>query len=84
MPAYNAAATLARTFAELYLNVVDEVVLVDDASKDSTFEVARELGLDPISHERNLGYGGNQKTCYGRALELEAEVAGHGAPDYQY
>ncbi|HSZ49331.1 MAG TPA: glycosyltransferase family 2 protein [Streptosporangiaceae bacterium] len=84
MPAYNAAATLARTFAELDPNVVDEVVLVDDASKDSTFELARELGLDPISHERNLGYGGNQKTCYGRALELEADVVVMVHPDYQY
>jgi glycosyltransferase involved in cell wall biosynthesis len=84
MPAYNAAATLSRTFAELDLNVVDEVVLVDDASTDHTIELARELGLDPIKHERNLGYGGNQKTCYGRALELGADIVVMVHPDYQY
>jgi glycosyltransferase involved in cell wall biosynthesis len=84
MPAYNAVATLERTFAELDLNIVDEVVLVDDASTDSTIELACGLGLDPISHEQNLGYGGNQKTCYGRALELEADVVVMVHPDYQY
>jgi glycosyltransferase involved in cell wall biosynthesis len=84
MPAYNAAATLARTFAELDLDVVDEVVLVDDASTDHTVTLARELGLDPISHEQNLGYGGNQKTCYARALELGADIVVMVHPDYQY
>lgn len=84
MPAYNAAATLSRTFAELDLTVVDEVVLVDDASTDHTIELARELGLDPIKHEQNLGYGGNQKTCYGRALELGADIVVMVHPDYQY
>lgn len=84
MPAYNAAATLARTFAELDLTVVDEVVLVDDASADETITLARELGLDPIRHEQNLGYGGNQKTCYRRALELGAEIIVMVHPDYQY
>jgi glycosyltransferase involved in cell wall biosynthesis len=84
MPAYNAAATLARTFAELDLTVVDEVVLVDDASKDDTITLARELGLEPIRHERNLGYGGNQKTCYRRALDLGAEIIVMVHPDYQY
>jgi glycosyltransferase involved in cell wall biosynthesis len=84
MPAYNAAATLSRTFAELDLDVIDEVVLVDDASTDQTIELARELGLEPISHERNLGYGGNQKTCYARALELGADIVVMVHPDYQY
>ena len=60
MPAYNAATTLAKTFAELDLDVIDEVVLVDDASTDQTITLARELGLEPISHERNLGYGETQ------------------------
>jgi glycosyltransferase involved in cell wall biosynthesis len=84
MPAYNAAATLAKTFAELDLDVIDEVVLVDDASTDQTIALARELGLDPISHEHNLGYGGNQKTCYRRALELGADIVVMVHPDYQY
>jgi glycosyltransferase involved in cell wall biosynthesis len=84
MPAYNAAATLAKTFAELDLDVIDEVVLVDDASTDQTITLARELGLEPISHERNLGYGGNQKTCYRRALELGADIVVMVHPDYQY
>jgi glycosyltransferase involved in cell wall biosynthesis len=84
MPAYNAAATLARTFAELDLTVIDEVVLVDDASADDTITLARELGLEPLRHEQNLGYGGNQKTCYRRALELGAEIIVMVHPDYQY
>jgi glycosyltransferase involved in cell wall biosynthesis len=84
MPAYNAAATLPMTLAELDLNVVDEVVLVDDASTDRTVALARELGLDPIGHDRNRGYGGNQKTCYSRAIELGAEIIVMVHPDYQY
>jgi glycosyltransferase involved in cell wall biosynthesis len=84
MPAYNAAGTLARTLAELDLKIVDEVVLVDDASSDQTIAVARNLGLEPISHLRNLGYGANQKTCYGRALELGADIVVMVHPDYQY
>jgi glycosyltransferase involved in cell wall biosynthesis len=84
MPAYNAAATLARTLSELDRNVVDEVVLVDDASTDETVALAGRLGLEPISHERNLGYGGNQKTCYRRALELGADIVVMVHPDYQY
>ena len=84
MPAYNAEATLARTLSELDRNVVDEVVLVDDASTDETVALARQLGLEPISHERNLGYGGNQKTCYRRALELGADIIVMVHPDYQY
>lgn len=66
------------------MGVVDEVVLVDDASTDQTLALARELGLDPIRHEANRGYGGNQKTCYGRALELGADIVVMVHPDYQY
>jgi glycosyltransferase involved in cell wall biosynthesis len=84
MPAYNAEATLARTLAELDRNVVDEIVLVDDASTDETVALAGRLGLEPISHEHNLGYGGNQKTCYRRALELGADIVVMVHPDYQY
>jgi glycosyltransferase involved in cell wall biosynthesis len=84
LPAYNAQATLSRTVAELDLGVVDELVLVDDASTDQTVALAHRLGLDPIRHERNLGYGGNQKTCYRRALELGADIIVMVHPDYQY
>jgi glycosyltransferase involved in cell wall biosynthesis len=84
LPAYNAAATLARTLAELDREVIDEIVLVDDASTDQTVPVARELGLEPISHELNIGYGGNQKTCYRRVLELGADIIVMVHPDYQY
>lgn len=84
MPAYNAEATLARTLSELDRGLVDEVVLVDDASTDETVALADRLGLEPISHERNLGYGGNQKTCYRRALELGADIVVMVHPDYQY
>ena len=63
MPAYNAAATLRRTCAELPLDIVDDVILTDDASSDETLELAAELGLHTLSHDRNRGYGGNQKTC---------------------
>jgi glycosyltransferase involved in cell wall biosynthesis len=84
MPAYNAASTLSRTLAELDRGVIDEVVLVDDASTDQTVELARELGLEPIRHEVNLGYGGNQKTCYRRVLELGADIIVMVHPDYQY
>jgi glycosyltransferase involved in cell wall biosynthesis len=84
MPAYNAETTLSRTVAELDLTVVDELVLVDDNSTDQTIELAHKLGLDPIKHEQNLGYGGNQKTCYRRALELGADIIVMVHPDYQY
>jgi glycosyltransferase involved in cell wall biosynthesis len=84
MPAYNAEATLTRTVAELDLSVIDDLVLVDDASTDRTVPLARELGLDPISHDVNRGYGGNQKTCYRQALELGADVIVMVHPDYQY
>jgi glycosyltransferase involved in cell wall biosynthesis len=84
LPAYNAEATLARTLAELDQEVIDDIVLVDDASTDQTVTLARSLGLEPISHELNLGYGGNQKTCYRRVLELGADVIVMVHPDYQY
>jgi glycosyltransferase involved in cell wall biosynthesis len=84
LPAYNAEATLSRTLAELDRDVIDEVVLVDDASSDQTVSLARELGLEPICHERNKGYGANQKTCYRQALELGADVIVMVHPDYQY
>jgi glycosyltransferase involved in cell wall biosynthesis len=84
MPAYNAEATLERTVADLPPGVVDEVILVDDCSKDRTVEVARRLGLTVIAHERNRGYGGNQKTCYREALARGADVVVMVHPDYQY
>ncbi|HTU76594.1 MAG TPA: glycosyltransferase, partial [Trebonia sp.] len=68
MPAYNAAETLSRVVSEFDRTIIDELVLVDDCSTDTTVELARSLGLDPIRHDVNKGYGGNQKTCYGRAL----------------
>jgi glycosyltransferase involved in cell wall biosynthesis len=84
LPAYNAAATLARTVAEIDRDVVDSVLIVDDASTDDTVNVARELGLQPIVHDRDRGYGGNQKTCYAAALAQGADVVVMLHPDYQY
>jgi len=84
LPAYNAAATLERTCCEIPKDLVDEVLLVDDASPDDTVAVARRLGLRTIVHDRNKGYGGNQKTCYREALRLGADVFIMLHPDYQY
>jgi glycosyltransferase involved in cell wall biosynthesis len=84
LPAYNAETTLLSTIAGLDRRIVDDIVLVDDASTDQTTALARRLGLEPICHERNLGYGGNQKTCYRRALELGADIIVMVHPDYQY
>ncbi|PIU53838.1 MAG: glycosyl transferase family 2 [Deltaproteobacteria bacterium CG07_land_8_20_14_0_80_60_11] len=84
MPAYNAAQTLERTFKDIPFDVVDEVLLVDDASHDETVEVARRLGIRCFLHERNLGYGRNQKTCYTEALKLDADIVVMVHPDYQY
>jgi glycosyltransferase involved in cell wall biosynthesis len=84
LPAYNAALTLARTAREIDRSVVDSVLLVDDASADDTLVVARSLGLRCVGHERNLGYGGNQKTCYRVALEEDADIIVMVHPDYQY
>jgi glycosyltransferase involved in cell wall biosynthesis len=84
MPAYNAAQTIEQTYAEIPLDLVDEVVVTDDASADETVPVARRLGLRTIVHETNRGYGGNQKTCYTEALRLGADVVVMLHPDYQY
>ena len=84
MPAYNAARTLERTYADIPHDLVDHVILVDDVSKDETVEIARQLGLEVIVHRQNRGYGGNQKTCYDRALEWGADVVVMLHPDYQY
>ena len=84
MPSYNAAATLERTVAEIPREIVDEILLVDDASSDDTVEIARRLGLKVFLHDRNFGYGRNQKTCYREALELGADIVVMVHPDYQY
>jgi len=84
MPAYNAATTVEKTVADLPPGVADEIILVDDRSGDETVAIARRLGLTVIEHERNLGYGGNQKTCYRAALEKGADVVIMIHPDYQY
>jgi glycosyltransferase involved in cell wall biosynthesis len=84
MPAYNAALTIEKTYREIPLDLVDEVVVTDDASSDDTVEVARKLGLHTLVHEKNRGYGGNQKTCYAEALKLGADVIVMLHPDYQY
>ena len=84
MPAYNAEKTLEKTYSEIPREIVDEVILVDDASRDRTSEVARKLGLHTIVHEKNLGYGGNQKSCYRAALGLGADIVIMVHPDYQY
>ena len=85
MPAYNASKTLAATYAEIPFDIVDEVVLVDDCSNDKTPEVARQLGIQHIiEHPKNIGYGGNQKTCYKKALDLGADIVVMVHPDYQY
>ena len=85
MPAYNAEKTLIQTLAEIPKDLVDEIVLVDDASTDNTVEVAKSLGIrHVIRHEKNTGYGGNQKTCYDKALSLGADIVIMLHPDYQY
>ena len=84
MPAYNAESTLAATLADVPPGSVDEVILVDDGSKDRTVQIAREMGLTVIEHSENCGYGGNQKTCYRFALERGADVVVMIHPDYQY
>jgi glycosyltransferase involved in cell wall biosynthesis len=85
MPAYNAEKTLQKTYDEIPFDVVDDVVLVDDKSSDKTADLAREIGIKHvITHENNLGYGGNQKSCYRKALELNADITIMVHPDYQY
>lgn len=84
LPAYNAAATLERTHREIPFDIVDDVILIDDASRDATVAVAERLGIHTVRHAKNLGYGGNQKTCYRTALERGADVVVMLHPDYQY
>lgn len=85
LPAYNAALTLEKTYKEIPFNLVDEVILVDDKSKDNTVEVAGKIGIRHIiQHQKNTGYGGNQKSCYNKALELNADIVIMLHPDYQY
>jgi glycosyltransferase involved in cell wall biosynthesis len=85
LPAYNAEPTLAKTVAEIPMDLVDEVILCDDASTDNTVGLAKELGIGHIiSHERNKGYGGNQKSLYNKALELGGDIVIMLHPDYQY
>jgi len=85
LPAYNASLTLERTYAEIPFDIIDDVVLVDDNSPDNTIEVGKRLGIKHIiKHEVNKGYGGNQKSCYKKALELGADIVIMLHPDYQY
>ena len=84
LPAYNAARTLVQTCAEIPRDIVDDVILTDDASRDDTVRIADELGLHVIRHDRNRGYGGNQKTCYAAALQRGADIVVMLHPDYQY
>jgi glycosyltransferase involved in cell wall biosynthesis len=85
LPAYNAAHTLEKTFREIPLEVVDEVILVDDKSTDDTLKIAQELGIKHIiNHKKNKGYGGNQKSCYDAALKLNVDIVIMVHPDYQY
>ena len=85
LPAYNASKTLEQTYKEIPFDIVDHVILVDDNSKDDTFVLARQLGIKHvIRHDVNKGYGGNQKTCYNKALELNSDIVVMLHPDYQY
>lgn len=85
MPAYNAELTLRKTYDEIPFDIVDDVIITDDCSKDRTIEVAREIGIkNIIRHDKNKGYGGNQKTCYKEALKLGADIVVMLHPDYQY
>ena len=85
LPAYKAAKTLVQTYNEIPFDIVDEVILVDDNSPDNTIDIGRNIGIKHIiKHENNLGYGGNQKTCYNKALELGADIVIMLHPDYQY
>jgi len=84
LPAYNAAKTLEQTVGDIPRQWVDDIILVDDASKDDTVEIARKLGLKVFVHPKNRGYGGNQKTCYSEALKLNADIIVMIHPDFQY
>jgi glycosyltransferase involved in cell wall biosynthesis len=84
LPAYNAEKTLERTYSEIPLDMVDEVLLVDDYSADDTVRIAKRLGIETFLHDQNYGYGRNQKTCYQEALRREADIVVMVHPDYQY
>lgn len=84
LPAYNAEKTLVKTYNEIPMDVVDEVILTDDCSRDRTAELAKELGITTLLHQKNRGYGGNQKTCYTAALKAGADIVVMIHPDYQY
>ena len=85
LPAYNAAKTLEKTYKEIPFDLVDEVILCDDNSKDNTAELAKSLGINHvIVHEKNKGYGGNQKSLYNKALEIKGDIVIMLHPDYQY
>jgi glycosyltransferase involved in cell wall biosynthesis len=84
LPAYNAELTLEKTYLEIPFDIVDEVILVDDSSTDNTIQIGEKLGIKHIiRHEKNKGYGGNQKTCYNKALEIGADIIIMLHPDYQ-
>jgi len=85
LPAYNASLTLEKTYNEIPFDIVDDIILVDDLSSDNTVEIAKNLKIQHIiRHEKNKGYGGNQKTCYKKALDLDADIIVMLHPDYQY
>ena len=84
MPAYNAEMTLRKTYNEIPHDIVDEVILTDDASSDKTAEISKSLGIKTLVHTENLGYGANQKTCYEAALKIGADIVVMIHPDYQY
>lgn len=85
LPAYNAEKTLEQTYFDIPFDIVDDIILVDDFSCDKTIEIAKKIGIKHIiTHNENIGYGGNQKTCYNKALELEADIIVMLHPDYQY
>ncbi len=84
LPAYNAAKTLDQTYREIPFDIVDDVILTDDGSRDETVEIAKSLGIHTIVHPKNMGYGGNQKSCYTRALARGADIVVMLHPDYQY
>lgn len=84
LPAYNARKTLVKTYLEIPKDIVDEIIVVDDYSQDGTVDLARELGIKTYTHQCNLGYGANQKTCYTKAIEAGADIVVMLHPDYQY